>query len=338
MIKNKIGLFGGTFNPIHIGHLNSMLTVAEKLNLEYIKVIPAREAPLRKKVQGPTPEQRLEMVKLGLKNYDDILKVDDVEILKSGMSFTIETLHKLLNGEDGSNYFLIIGADQFEKFDKWKNYKEILQTVNLIVTSRPGSGLPHSRNEIPPAIMELVDDYDQNIAILKSGREIHFIQLEDINISGTEIRKKIRFGANVENLMAPEVKKYIDENKLFQHIGPKVTDFEEFTHFCAQVLKDKNGIRIKGYDLRLLDKASEFTLIASGNNTRHVSALAEYVVKAVKDKYEALPFAMEGQSEGRWVVVDFGGLILHIFYDYIREEYRLEDLWKEGQQMELFKE
>jgi len=76
-------------------------------------------------------------------------------------------------------------------------------------------------------------------------------------------------------------------------------------------------------------------LIASGTSTRHAASLAENVVQAVKEEYNVLPQSVEGVDEGRWVVIDYGSLIVHVFYDFVRQEYSLEKLWKDGKDLNL---
>ena len=84
-----------------------------------------------------------------------------------------------------------------------------------------------------------------------------------------------------------------------------------------------------------LTAPSEFVVIASGTSTRHAAAMAENVVMAVKEEYNVLPQSVEGIDEGRWVLVDYGSLIVHIFYDFVRQEYSLENLWREGKDLGL---
>ena len=87
---------------------------------------------------------------------------------------------------------------------------------------------------------------------------------------------------------------------------------------------------VKGYDLTKMSAPSEYAVIASGTSTRHAASMAENLVVAVKEEYNVLPQSVEGIDEGRWVLVDYGSLIIHLFYDFVRQEYSLENLWREG--------
>jgi nicotinate-nucleotide adenylyltransferase len=331
----RVGIFGGSFNPPHMGHINSLVTVQKKAGLDKIQVIPAAQNPLKMQVAGPTNEQRLELVKLALKSYGKQFFVDDQEIRRGGLSYTIDTVMNLRKEINPEDLFLIIGADQFEEFSQWKDYQKILTEANLIVTTRPGWDIPETADELPEYLKGLVAEYDFNFIELKTGRNVQFIRLQDIEVSASEVRKLLRTGRPVEKVLPLAVESYIRENELYRAIGERIGDFEKFTVFCANVLFEKKGIQVRGFDLTGIAAPTEFTLIASGTSTRHAVSLAESVVQAVKDEYNVLPLSLEGFEEGRWVLVDYGSLIVHVFYDFVRQEYSLEKLWQDGKDLNL---
>lgn len=324
-MSRRVGLFGGNFDPFHYGHLNSMLSAAEFFELDEVRVIPAFTSPLRMQTQGSTPEQRLEMLTRGIAGHEDLIKIDMQEIERGGVSYTIDTIRSL--EKSGDQLFLIIGMDQFAKFDQWKEFDQILAKADLVVTSRPGMELPYTLEDWPVAVRSLVADHDLHQAVLKNGHSIHFFKLADVDASGTEIRRKVRFNQSIHGLVPPGVEEYIRENKLYESVQRNIGDFQKFTEFCASILNDKGGVNVQTYDLRDRQAPSEFTLISSGTSTRHATALSEHIVKEVKKEYGIWPENVEGQVEGRWVVIDYGALIIHVFYDYVRQEYRLEELW-----------
>ena len=140
----KIGIFGGSFNPPHMGHINSIQTVAKKLGLSKVHVVPAAQNPLKTPVEGPTPEQRIELTKLAFAQYGETYFVDDQEIKRGGLSYTVDTVLNLRKEYDANDLFLIIGADKFEELSQWKDYQKILSEVNIVVTTRPGYDVPES--------------------------------------------------------------------------------------------------------------------------------------------------------------------------------------------------
>lgn len=331
----KIGIFGGSFNPPHVGHINVVTTVKKKLGLDLVHIIPAAQNPLKHPIEGASPEHRLEMTRLAFSTYGESIIVDDREIKRGGKSYSIDTITELSALYPGDSLNLIMGNDIFEELGDWKDFAKILSLVNVIVVSRPGADLPESKEELPKFLQAFAKEFEFNIVELSTGKNIQFLALEDIEISAADLRKKIRAQRNTEKFLPLSVESYIKEHHLYQAIGPKVGDYEKFTRFCADFLNSKKAIAVRAFDLRELPAPTEFTLIASGTSTRHSGSLAENLIQAVKEEYGVYPQSLEGLSEGRWVLVDYGSLIVHVFYDYARQEYQLEQLWKAGKELTL---
>jgi nicotinate-nucleotide adenylyltransferase len=251
------------------------------------------------------------------------------------MSYTIDTLREIAALHPEAELFLIIGADQFDNFMLWRSFDKIFEIANVVVTSRPGAHLPARLEELPARLRDYVEIFDADEATLTTGRLVKFLALNDIDISASEIRRRIRARQSVDKFLAPRAIEYIEKHRLYAPYSDRVRDFAEFTRFCANQLFERKAIQVRAFDLRELDKPSEFALIGSGSSTRHTSALADYVLRRVKEEFGFYPYNIEGQSEGRWVVLDYGALILHLFYDFARSEYKLEDLWKDGRELQL---
>jgi nicotinate-nucleotide adenylyltransferase len=331
---SRIGIFGGTFNPLHMGHLNCISTVHTRLHLDKVIVVPAAQNPKKPVVEGPTSEQRLEMLKIGVSDYAYV-DVDDQELKRGGMSYTIDTIRSYREQVAAENLYLIVGLDQFEEFDTWKDYEQILELANLIVVTRPNHSLPFTEDDMPAGLKKLVAVFDRQFVALTTGRSIEFLRLQDVDVSSSDVRKRLRTGRNVDRHITIEVEDYVRQHNLYGPLGPRIGDFEKFTNFCAQALFARKAINVRGFDLRAIESPTEFTLIASGTSTRHTSSLAEAVAKAVKEEFNVFPQSLEGIGEGRWVVLDYGSLIVHVFYDFVRQEYRLEDLWRHGRDLQI---
>jgi nicotinate-nucleotide adenylyltransferase len=326
----KIGLFGGTFNPPHLGHLNSIETVRRKMGLDKIYIIPNFQNPLKKEIDGPPPEHRLNMIKAAIQGYEKYFEIDTQELGRKGLSYTKDTIAEYRKMYDAKDLYLIAGGDNLHNFDKWKDYKTILSETNLVVTTRPGYDIPTEKSELPKYLQDLTADIEFNFIELTTGRSIQFVTLDDIEISSTELRKKLRTGRPVTKYLPLAVEGYIKEHGLYRDFGQKVKDYKEFALFCAEILEDKKGIMTNCYDLTTMSAPSEYTVISSGTSTRHAVSMAESLTSAVKDEFNLLPQSVEGTEEGRWVVIDYGSLIIHIFYDFVRQEYNLERLWREA--------
>ena len=331
----KRGIFGGSFNPPHMGHIQVMTEVQKKFGLDVIHVIPSHQNPLKISLEGPTPQQRLAMTQKAVQSFGGQLIADDREIKRGGPSYTVDTLKEIAEEFPKDSLYLIVGADLFEQLDQWKNHTQLFDLANIIVVSRPGYDLPHEVESLPSWLQKHVVDFDFNFAELKSGKSVQFITMKPVDISSTQLRKILRTNRPADQYLPLATENYIKENKLYVAQGKKVSDFLSFTQFCAQTLFDKKAIQLLGYDITAVSSTTEFAIVCSGSSTKHASSMAENLVRAVKDEYQLSPFHIEGIEEGRWVIVDYGSLMIHLFYDFVRQEYRLEELWREGKNLQL---
>lgn len=327
--SKRIGIFGGTFNPPHIGHINSMLFVQKRLQLDRIVIVPNNQNPLKPESKSPTPEQRLKMVKKIVSEHDELV-VDDIEVKKGGKSYTHETVDSYSQSYLKENLYLILGIDTFTHFEHWKDFQTILEKCNILVTSRFGHHLPLSKENLPQPIQNLVADYDHHFVFLKNGTTIQFIQLDDINVSSSEIRKKLRLGRKAEEHLPLGLIDYIKTENLYPFNESKINDTKKFTEFCSQLLCDRKGINTQAYNLSEISSSFEFSLITSCTSTRHTVSMAEHVERTVFEEFGVKPLSVEGMVEGNWVLLDYGSLAIHLFYDFVRMKYKLEELWEDG--------
>lgn len=334
-MSKKIGVFGGTFSPFHNGHLNSLLTVAKVMGLDQIRIIPARQSPNRPQIEGPGPEERLLMARIGVAGHEPLLVVDDREIKREGISYTIDTIQDLRGELRDAQLFLIIGADQFEKFDHWRSYSEILEAAELVVTTRPGHEWPREVQTYPPGVASLVDSFDGRVAKLITGTDIHFVELKDVEVSGSELRRRLRAGEPIGELVPAAVAEEIRIKGWYSDLHKKVENYLELSLDMGRILNEKNAINVVGFDLGEKHYPAQFVVVGSGANTRQTSALAEHLMTQIHKIYGFWPQNVEGQYEGRWVVVDYGALIVHIFYDFARHEYKVEDLWSAAPRLSI---
>jgi len=187
-----IGLFGGTFDPIHIGHLVTTRFVYEQRNLEKIIFMPCNKSPLKPSMTSLNPVHRLKMLELALEPFP-FFEVSDYEITKGEKSYTIDTLSELKKTYESIE--LIIGYDNLLIFDKWYEPDKILDIAKLIVMKR--------KTDIDT---EVINKY-MNLA--------YIIDTPSIEISATNIRNRIQNGKSIDYLVPRKVKEYIQENKLY---------------------------------------------------------------------------------------------------------------------------
>ncbi len=187
----KIGIFGGTFDPIHIGHLITARSVKEIRNLSKIIFVPANTSPLKQNVETVSSSHRLEMTKLAISKFDEF-SISDFEITNNGISYTIDTIKYFK--EKYGDIELIIGYDNFLVFDKWYKWKEITELVDVIVLKR---------------------FYEKKIAPKVSSNNFIFVESPTIQINSTNIRERISKNLPINLLVPDEVQNYIRDNKLY---------------------------------------------------------------------------------------------------------------------------
>jgi nicotinate-nucleotide adenylyltransferase len=213
----RIGLFGGTFNPIHLGHLRAAVEVRERFELDRLLLIPSSRPPHKVDHDLASAEDRLEMVRLAVEGVPS-LEVSDVELARPGRSYTIETLHYFQDksGPEGEIYF-IIGHDAFSDITTWKSYKELFSAAHFIVMTRPGSSMA-SLEEFIHTKVSAGFQYDPAYNRYTHDRlcAICCVDITHLDISSTKIRDSIRKGRSVRFFVSDRVGDYIEKTGLYR--------------------------------------------------------------------------------------------------------------------------
>ena len=331
--NERVGILGGAFNPVHAGHLNAALSVKNELKLDKVILIPAEKSPFRE-IVGPTSRERLKMIDLAIKAYEPELSSSDLEIERGGTSYTYETLRELGKTYKSKNIFFIMGADNFLEFPKWKNFDELLKLANFVVTTRPGTTLSSDETDLPKDLAVHVKKNEENVLKLKTGMTISFVELDDMDISSTEIRKRLRIDHDVKEFIPPNVLTYVEAQKFYKRTLPLVKDYRDFSIYCATKAIDRKALGVKLYDMTRKNGYADYSMICSATSTRHASSIADGILKSVKEDFGLTPISLEGTREGRWVLIDFGPVVIHVFEDAVRGTYNIEGLWKDNPQFQ----
>lgn len=332
---NKVALFGGTFDPIHLGHFAVLNHLVDQMDFDEVIMVPTSLNPLKQEVEPATTENRLKMIEIALADFQsDKVRVDTTEISQVGPSYSIDTLKRYSEEYKPEQLYLVMGIDTFSDFDHWKSFDEIIGLANILVVSRPPYRRPLGIEELPKRLQEHVHSYERGFALLKTDRTIEFVNIKTEDIASKTIRKKLKSGKGVSSLLNLDVEKYIIENEVYPLLKRGEIDFREMSFFVGNILKER-AMNSSGYDLSEMDKLYDYTLIASATSTKQAQALAMNIKEAVNEEYGLKPFGIEGKEDGRWVILDYGALLVHIFYDYVRHEYHLEQLWKDGKRLDI---
>ncbi|HIX02362.1 MAG TPA: nicotinate-nucleotide adenylyltransferase [Candidatus Ligilactobacillus excrementigallinarum] len=187
--QKRIGILGGTFNPPHLGHLIMAEQVLDQLCLDKVLFMPDNQPPHIDHKEAIDSQKRLQMLKLSIadnKNFG----IEDYEIRKGGISYSIETMKTLTAMHPENQYYFIIGGDMVEYLPKWKDIDELVKLVQFVGVGRPGY-----RKESKYPVM--------------------WVDTPEIQISSTMIRQKIKHGNSIKYLVKDEVAEYIEREKLY---------------------------------------------------------------------------------------------------------------------------
>ena len=187
-----IGIYGGSFDPVHLGHLKTAESIKKELNFERLFLLPCCE-PVHKNSLHYSSKQRLEMLSIAIKEFPS-LEIDTREIDRGGNSFMIETLAEIVKEFKDSTICLIIGMDSFLNFKTWKKWDEFAKLVHLII-------LPRKTNQHPQKSLDTFDiALDKNHLNKKTSGLLYFSNSELIDISSSDIRGKIASNQNLDGL------------------------------------------------------------------------------------------------------------------------------------------
>ena len=218
MKKERIGIFGGTFNPIHKGHVKAVLEVQKTFFLDKVLMIPSYIPPHKGAPDVAPPSDRLQMVKLAVASYPQFVP-SPIEIEAKGKSYSILTLAKLKQQFPDAAMFFILGVDAFLEIDTWREYKKVLKQCHFIVISRPGYELNETKKPLggnyAERMVQVIETTKLDKAMLHPYK-IFLLSIDALDMASKDIRKKVKMGISIAGLVVESVEEYIQINKLYQ--------------------------------------------------------------------------------------------------------------------------
>jgi len=213
--ERRIGLFGGTFNPIHLGHLRGAEEIRGTFNLQEVIFIPAAIPPHKVAEGVIEARHRLEMVRLGTATNPSF-SATDIELTRPGKSYSIDTVRYFRERHPNALFF-ILGRDAFVEIGTWKEFQQLFSLCNFIVMTRPGFQKNLSKVQLPESLVR-VFRYDEEIKgwIHPSGHTLHFREITYLDISSTRVRELIETGESIRYLIPAEVEAYIRREGLYR--------------------------------------------------------------------------------------------------------------------------
>jgi nicotinate-nucleotide adenylyltransferase len=195
----RIGILGGTFNPPHVGHLICAQEAYLQLQLDRVMLIPAWIPPHKPVEQDPGAEHRLELCRAAVAG-DDRFDVSDIEVVRQGTSYTVDTLKELKSHAPDNELFLIVGGDVAAGFAQWHEPEQVLSLATLAVAKRRGT----ARARV-----------DRALAEVRGGERAAFFRMPRIGVSSTMIRRRARAGEPLRYLVPDAVAEYINQHRLY---------------------------------------------------------------------------------------------------------------------------
>jgi nicotinate-nucleotide adenylyltransferase len=206
----RLGVLGGSFDPVHLGHLIAAECVRDALELDLVLFVPAHRSPLKEEVEAAAPH-RLEMVRLAIGDHP-FFAVSTVDLDRPPPSYTVDTLALLRHAYPRAAFYLIIGYDSYQEFDRWRQPELIVRQAELVVVSRPG---------FPTAGSPLWERHPAAApsAAWRQFARVHFVDIPLIGISSTDIRRRVREGRTISFQVPAAVERYILSHGLYRPVA-----------------------------------------------------------------------------------------------------------------------
>lgn len=212
LLKKPIGLFGGTFDPIHRGHLQIAENLLQELHLHAVHFIPNKQ-PIHRPQPEASPQHRLAMVRIATAKYSHFI-VNDVEINRPGPSYTIDTLRKIRQQIPQQPLCLILGTDAFCQINTWHDWQEIPELCHLVIINRPGAPL-NPEHWMKDLFSKRETKNLDDLGKMPSGKIFQY-EIFPMNISATEIRNKIKLKQDLTKELPSSVIRYIQQHHLYK--------------------------------------------------------------------------------------------------------------------------
>jgi nicotinate-nucleotide adenylyltransferase len=204
----RIAILGGTFDPIHNGHLAAAHSVAEAFQVDEVHFVPAFSPP-HKQTKGITsPFHRFAMVALATISFGHF-RASTIEVDALEKRYTVETLEAMKQTYPGAELLFIVGTDMYQEIETWKNFRRLFELAHLVIVNRPG--YPFREDVAPFTVLQET----QTPSLPASSAAVFYLPFVKLPISSTEIRDECKRGEQVSQWLPPEVWSYIERNKLY---------------------------------------------------------------------------------------------------------------------------
>ncbi|MEW5992420.1 MAG: nicotinate-nucleotide adenylyltransferase [Chloroflexota bacterium] len=351
--RTRIGILGGTFDPVHRGHLEIADAARTALDLERVLFLPAGTPPHKPDGADAPAADRVAMVELAIAGHPGF-EVSRVDVDRPGPSYTADSVERIAAAERAAgrepDLVLIMSSEALAELPGWHEPDRLLATCRVAVVPRPG----HPRPD-PAWIQATFPGQADRIVAIDGPR---------LAISSTDIRRRIAARRPVRQLLPDAVARYIVDHGLYQS-SPQPEDSQPVTdpalaprpdglprrvpqaaaappapaaeerssldiaRRVVELAEDKKAADIVLLDLSALTTLADYFVICSGGSERQLDAIADGIIGGLRDE-KVRPIGREGLAASHWVLVDFGSVIVHVFTPPERDYYQLEKHWSEA--------
>ena len=216
MTGARVGVLGGTFNPIHLGHLAAGRAAQASLDLDRVLFVPSHAPPHRTDSLLASGYHRLQMTALAVAGVPG-WEASDVELVRDGPSYTYDTLIALRTAEPASQFFFVTGADAFADIATWRHYPDLLELAHFVVITRTGTSFDHLRSRLPALAPRMVPCETTTASTRRqvSSPAIFLVNAVTPDVSSTEIRRRVAAGEPLAGLVPDQVAAYIAAHHLY---------------------------------------------------------------------------------------------------------------------------
>ena len=217
MRKERIGIFGGTFNPIHSGHVRAAEEVRKRFSLDRVLFIPSFVPPHKTTEEIAPARDRMRMVELALSRRRRLVP-SPIEIRAGGTSYSILTLKKIKRLHPRAWIFFVLGVDAFLEIETWREWRKVLEQCLFIVMTRPGHRLGEAKGVLGQAFRKKIVDVRPSSRIRESwftAYRVFCVPIHALDVSSTDIRRRVRRGLSIRESVAPAVERYIIGHRIY---------------------------------------------------------------------------------------------------------------------------
>jgi len=319
----RLGILGGTFNPPHNAHLGLARAARDQLGLDRVVMIPSHVPPHKPVEDEPGAEVRYELC-VAACDGEQGLEASRIELDREPPSFMVDTLEQIAAENPGDELFLILGEDAAASLGSWRNPERILELTTLAWAARPDHVVPEAEERV----LSVLEPFGPTQTPIR-------LEMAPDSASSTQVRELCQQGASLGDLVSGSVEKLILTRGLYRGVqqmssttsSNPVLDGPAMAAEIVRFAQDKKAVDVLELDLRGIVDYTDGFVIATARSDRQAKAIHDGILAGMKKEHGISARRIEGLPEGRWVLIDFIDVVVHIFQAEARELYRLEKLW-----------